>query len=126
MSRRERQASRLERRPFGPRGERQDARRERREDRAKAKEDSEPDEAYLEARQTEKRTKKALDRGIRRAKLLDILGKKPDSTLGMTDFNPDFSPSIESGLRPLDIPESPDPTESMTDVEVCDVPSTSH
>ena len=120
LSQKERQARRLERRPFGPRGERQDARRERRED--IAKEDSEPDEAYLEARQTEERGKKVWDAGIRRARLLAMLKGKTvedDPITGPMDMS-SAADQIKLALSgygsPSEIPESPDPTESMTDV----------
>jgi hypothetical protein len=120
LSQKERQARRLERRPFGPRGERQDARRERRED--IAKEDSEPDEAYLEARQTEERGKKVWDAGIRRARLLAMLRGKTvedDPITGPMDMS-SAADQIKLALSgygsPSEIPESPDPTESMTDV----------
>ena len=120
LSRKERQARRLERRPFGPRGERQDARRERRED--TAKEDSEPDEAYLEARQTEERGKKVWDKSIRRARLLAMLKGKtvdPDPIAGSMDMSSaadEIKLALSGYGAPSEIPESPDPTESMTDV----------
>ena len=119
LSQKERQARRLERRPFGPRGERQDDRRERREDR---REDAEFADAKREARQTEERGKKVWDKSIRRARLLSMLKGKTvedDPITGPMDMS-SAADQIKLALSgygsPSEIPESPDPTESMTDV----------
>ena len=123
LSRKERQARRLERRPFGPRGERQDDRRERREDR---RDDAEFADANREGMK--------FGRQARRARLLAMLKGKtvdPDPIAGSMDMSFDQFKDSLYGFGPLvpgyehlqRLPESPDPTESMTDVEVGDVPS---
>ena len=119
LSRKERQARRLERRPFGPRGERQDDRRERREDR---REDAEFADAKREARQTEERGKKVWDKSIRRARLLSMLKGKTvedDPITGPMDMSSaadDIKLTLSGYGPPSETPESPDPTESMADV----------
>lgn len=93
-----------------------------------------PDKLTPEAIESDEREGMKLGRQARRARLLAMLKGKtvdPDPITGPMDMSFDQFKDSLYGFGPLvpgyehlqRLPESPDPTESMTDVEVGDVPS---